>query len=253
MSRRLSQMSEESLRTGGRSAEKAVEEGGFSEELKRELEEKIANASFRNEYASAFAEANLPQSAGKADRDNATADPWTGTESVEDASLRMLNDAYKPLRGTPRTQAVRTPPRVDTGRPKRKAEAGTRLANARDRTSIYESMKDSGLPEEEKERFRKEMKERFQPGARSVPATVQGLSNLANQRIEDAIARGQFKNIPRGQKIERDHNAGSPFIETTEYFMNKIIKKQEITPPWVCIKPTAISKRIPRPPRKSTF
>lgn len=112
---------------------------------------------------------------------------------------------------------------------------GERLANARDRTSVYALSQDPTLTEKERESMRKTMKERFTAGARPMPATVQGLAALANERIEDAIARGQFKNIPRGKgtNVERDHNASSPFLDTTEYFMNKIIQKQEIVPPWI--------------------
>jgi hypothetical protein len=68
-----------------------------------------------------------------------------------------------------------------------------------------------------------------------MPATLQGLASLANERIEDAIARGQFDRIKRGKGVgtEVDHNANSAFIDTTEYFMNKIIQKQEIVPPWI--------------------
>jgi Domain of unknown function (DUF1992) len=91
------------------------------------------------------------------------------------------------------------------------------------------------MNEEERSQMRKELKERFTPGARPMPTTLQGLTSLANERIEDAIARGQFKNIQRGRgkNVERDHNASSPFLDTTEYFMNKIIQKQEIVPPWI--------------------
>ena len=83
--------------------------------------------------------------------------------------------------------------------------------------------------------MRKILKERFTAGARPMPGSVQGLAALANERIEDAIARGQFKNIARGKglNVERDYNANSPFLDTTEYFMNKIIQKQEIVPPWI--------------------
>jgi hypothetical protein len=86
---------------------------------------------------------------------------------------------------------------------------------------------------EEQAQVRQELKERFAPGARPMPATLHGLAALANERIEDAIARGQFRNLPRGRVIERDYNASSPFLDTTEYFMNKIIQKQEIVPPWI--------------------
>lgn len=83
--------------------------------------------------------------------------------------------------------------------------------------------------------MRKQLKERFTPGARPMPGTVQGLAALANERIEDAIARGQFRNIARGKgkNIERDYTASSPFLDTTEYFLNKIIQKQDIVPPWI--------------------
>lgn len=234
MSRRLSQMSEENLETGGRSARKAVEEAGFDEELKRRLEQKIASANFSNDNAQALAQANLPDTASKHTRDIAGARPWTGTESTEDATLRMLTDAHKPIKAPPRTGAMRGPPsKIDTGRPTNKPKTGVRLANARDRTSMYEFAKDSTMSEQERERFRQEMRARFTAGARIAPATVQGLASLANQRIDDAIASGKFKNLPRGQKIEKDHNANSPFIDTTEYFMNKIIQKQDIVPPWI--------------------
>ena len=112
---------------------------------------------------------------------------------------------------------------------------GVRLANARDRTSVYALSQDPSLSEDERAKMRKILKERFTAGAQPMPGTVQGLAALANERIEDAIARGQFKNITRGKgtNVERDHNASSPFLDTTEYFMNKIIQKQEIVPPWI--------------------
>lgn len=237
MTRRLRDMSEEALETGGRSTQKTVSEAGFNEDLKRQLEERIASASFRAENRSAFAEAELPSTASRHTRDIATADPWTGTESIHDASLRMLNDAHKPLkisRGARMPNSVQAPRKVDTGR-KSKAATGTRLANARDRSGIYATLKDSEIDEQERQKRFQELKDRFSPHARAVvPGTIQGLSSLANERIEDAITRGQFKNLPnRGKKVERDYHASSPFIDTTEYFMNKMIQKQEIVPPWI--------------------
>lgn len=79
------------------------------------------------------------------------------------------------------------------------------------------------------------MREKLSPGATAMPVSISGLASLANERIEDAIARGQFEKIRRGKGIntETDHNANSAFIDTTEYFMNKIIQKQEIVPPWI--------------------
>ncbi|KAL9059493.1 MAG: hypothetical protein Q9162_001191 [Coniocarpon cinnabarinum] len=242
MTRRLQSLSATDL-TGTRKED--VEAAGFSEDLKNELLDRIAasKSSARLQHPSAFAASEAPSSAGQGSRDIAEAQPWLGTESVSDAALRMLDDSHKRLRTPTRRpgSVARPPSRVDTGRPGRGAKAGAtktgsgaRLANARDRTSTYAYLKDESLSPEEKEKMRKELKDRFSPGARPMPATLQGLSSLANERIEDAIARGQFKDLPsRGKRIERDYNASSPFLDTTEYFMNKIIQKQEIVPPWI--------------------
>ena len=182
----------------------------------------------------------MPQtSAGKGTRDIAAAQPWSGNEKLEDAALRMLDDAHKPLRGTgsrkiPTPRA--SPVNVDMRMKKAVQRShGERLANARDRTSVYALSQDPNMSEREREQMRKTLKERFTAGARPMPGSVQGLAALANERIEDAIARGQFRNIPRGKgtNVERDYNANSPFLDTTEYFMNKIIQKQEIVPPWI--------------------
>jgi hypothetical protein len=235
MSRRLEEMASDNLETGGRSARKAVEEAGFSEELKARLQEKIASASFKSDNASAFAQVDMPASAGRQARDLAAAQPWMGSESLIDTSSRMLQDAHKPMRfkGTGKGVGIRSPGKVDTGRSSTTPKTGVRLANARDKTSYYETMKDQNMSEEERAKYRQELKDRFSSGARIAPASIQGLTSLANERIEDAIARGQFKNLPRGQKLERDHNASNPFLDTTEYFMNKMIQRQDIVPPWI--------------------
>ena len=235
MSRRLAEMASDNLETGGRSARKAVEEAGFSEELKARLEEKIASAGFKSDNASAFAQVNIPAGAGRQARDLAAAQPWLGSESVADASNRMLQDAHKPMRitGTRRGAGIRSPGKVDTGRPSNTPKTGVRLANARDKTSLYETMKSADMSEEDRAKYRQELKDRFSSHGRVAPASIQGLTSLANERIEDAIARGQFRNLPRGQKIERDHNASNPFLDTTEYFMNKMIQRQDIVPPWI--------------------
>ncbi len=166
----------------------------------------------------------------------ATAEPWTGTESLHDSALRMLDDSHKKLRSPSSSPSIPQRKIVNLRPdPKRIVSAADRLANARDKTSIYAISQQGDMSKQERERWRKELKERFTPGARPMPTSIQGLTSLANERIEDAIARGQFKNIPRGKgaNVERDYNASSPFLDTTEYFMNKIIQKQEIVPPWI--------------------
>lgn len=245
MARRLEEATEEALLTGGRAGRRAVEDAGFNDELKQRLLNKIADAKFRDEHDAVLRDAglvgNVPEAAGQGTRDIASSQPWTGQESESDAVLRMLNDARKPLqpglRGKPK---IPTPSGIPVDmRLKRpsKVSAGHKVANAKDAASVYSDMarkeKESGLTDQEREKYRKELRDRFAPAARALPNTLSGLTALANERIEDAIARGQFKHIPRGKGVERDARADNPFIDTTEYIMNKMIKKQEIVPPWI--------------------
>ncbi|KAL2821352.1 hypothetical protein BDW59DRAFT_150164 [Aspergillus cavernicola] len=233
MTRRLSEMTEQAILEGGRSTRKNLEHAGFSEELKKELEERIAAAAFKSEHAAAHSIVDMPESAGQGTRDIAGSAPWTGTETTNDATLRMLDSSKKRLR-TP--FKIPQPGPVDMRlSPKPLRSAGLRIADAKERTATYALSQSQGISETEREAMRQEMRERFTPGARPMPATLQGLASLANERIEDAIARGQFDTIKRGRGIvsKADHNANSPFIDTTEYFMNKIIQSQEIVPPWI--------------------
>ncbi|OAL25814.1 hypothetical protein AYO20_10369 [Fonsecaea nubica] len=234
MSRRLAEMAEETMDTGSKSDRKLMHEAGFSEELKKQLEERIAQTSGAAQNQQAASQINMPNAAGKGTRDIAGAEPWQGTENVHDSVLRMLDDSHKKLRSPPRTTSLA--PKVNLRpTPKKNISAADRLASARDKTSIYAISQQSDMTEQEREKWRKELKDRFSPGARPMPTSITGLTSLANERIEDAIARGQFKNISRGKgiNVERDYNANSPFLDTTEYFMNKIIQKQEIVPPWI--------------------
>ncbi|KAK3396861.1 hypothetical protein B0T20DRAFT_357044 [Sordaria brevicollis] len=245
MTRRLAQATEDALLTGGIAGRRAIEQAGFDEDLRNRLLAKVASAKFASEHASSLSEAGLdssghsriPNSAGQGTRSIASAQHWTGEESTEDAVLRMLNDAHKPLSREARGKANIPNPVVDMrikGTPK--VSAGRRVASAREKAQAYADMepKDTvGLTAEEREELRKEFRERFTPIARAMPNTVSGLAALANERIENAIARGQFKNIPRGKGVERDTRADNPFIDTTEYIMNKMIKRQEIVPPWI--------------------
>ncbi|CAK7243977.1 MAG: hypothetical protein STHCBS139747_005511 [Sporothrix thermara] len=252
MSRRLEEATEEALLTGGRAGRRAVEEAGFSEELKNRLFNKIADAEFRAEHSHALAAAGLdpqtlddggaPSHSGAGTRGLAAAQPWTGDEAPEDTILRMLDDARKPLapglRGKP---AIPNPVVVDMRLRRAPATSpGQRAAAARDRATLYggktaASSASSDDNNKQREAFRKELRERFGAGvgAANMPNSFSGLAGLANERIEDAIARGQFRDIPRGPGVARDTRADNPFIDTTEYIMNKMIQRQEIVPPWI--------------------
>ncbi|KAG9243798.1 hypothetical protein BJ878DRAFT_422800 [Calycina marina] len=234
MSMRLAEATEETLYEGGRAGRKAVEDAGFSDELREKLLEKIQAANFRSENAAAFATIETSNNMGRGSKYIAAAPGWTGVENTEDTVLRMLNDAKKPLRPGYRGSAKIPSPIVDLGLKRASSQKPSqRLANARDKSSIYSISKDSQMTDKEREDMKRELKERFTPGARATPSSLRGLAALANERIEDAIARGQFKNIRRGKAIARDARADNPFIDTTEYILNKMIQRQDISPPWI--------------------
>lgn len=231
-------MAEDALTASPRRASKIADENAFSEDLKRELEARIASTDFKSIHATAHATASLPSFTPKHARDIASATPWTGTESTEDGVLRMLVDAHKPLRGDlarKRKPETVTLANVDL-RPQRtfhpKSE-GHRIARAREKTTEYNLNKTEGLTDEERSEIRHMFRERFLPEGRTV-ASLQALASLADEKIEEARRRGQFNNLSnRGKPLERDYNAESPFLDTTEYLLNRIIKQQDIVPPWI--------------------
>lgn len=196
MSRRLAQATEDALLDGGRAGQQAIEAAGFSDELKAELLDKIAGQQFKSDNLAAFTEAELSPAVGRGTKDIAIAAPWTGTEGQGDAVLRMLHDAHKPLQ--PDMRLKRTP--------------AQRISNARERTSTYATSNDSSMSEKEREELRATLKERFGSGVQtgSMPTSFRGLEALANRRIEDAIARGQFKVSPTDETIEPADRSGYP-------------------------------------------
>ena len=200
MTRRLQEATEEAL-FSGRSGRRAIEEAGFDPGLKAALLAKISEATFASENPVATSSTSMPRATGEGARQVTMGKVWTGGEETADAVLRMLDDAKKPLPlGMRRKATIPTPSPVDL-RPatKPKTGPGSRVENARAMASIYVNMglknetPGKGPSDPEKEAMRREFKERFTPGATAMPATISGLAQMANKRIEDAIARGQFK------------------------------------------------------------
>ena len=60
MSARLARMTDQMIEQSGQGAKKAIEDGGFSEDLKKKLEARLQESSFKSKNAAAFAQASLP-------------------------------------------------------------------------------------------------------------------------------------------------------------------------------------------------
>jgi len=74
MSRRLAEMAEETIDTGSKSDRALMQDVGFSGELKKQLEERIAQMAFNAQNQRALSEANMPVGSGTRGNEVAVAD-----------------------------------------------------------------------------------------------------------------------------------------------------------------------------------
>lgn len=171
LSRRLEEATEEALLS--HSGRRAVDEAGFSPELKERLMAKIAAAN----PSSPVLSRHVAPGAGEGTRHHAAAQPWTGEEAAEDTALRMLDDAKPRLPRDLRGPAV--PPPVT----RRRVGGAARAAGARDRAAAY---RDTGLSDTERGQLKEEFADRFGSGVRNMPsmmpAVTTGLASMANRR-----------------------------------------------------------------------
>ncbi|KAI8979491.1 hypothetical protein BDF20DRAFT_787447, partial [Mycotypha africana] len=66
------------------------------------------------------------------------------------------------------------------------------------------------------------------------PRSIEELGVLSDARIRAARAKGEFDNLPgRGKPLKEDPLINNPFVDRTEYFLNRIIQRNGAAPPWV--------------------
>lgn len=192
-------------------------------------EEALFAAKYQREMALAT---KVPDYTPASARAIAHAAPWTGTESTVDAANRMLQDAHKPLKGS--TAGGDMAPKSFKPRP----SVSQRLASARDQSLDYEIKHKAAVPSSNEEEttgptFRELYADRF-AGFSALNNNFTAIDSLASQRIEDAIARGEFRDLPgRGKETEKDLHLSSPYIDHTEYYLNNMIKRQGAAPIWI--------------------
>ena len=163
------------------------------------LQDRIAQASFDSSFPRAHAEHNLPQAADKLTRQIAADQPWTGEESTPDAVLRMLTDVHKPLKMPVGKPSLSQLPLKGPKKPVVPKSTGGRVLAAKEASQGYSLLK-----------------EKLSPGFRAMPATMEGLASLAEERIQNARMRGEFNNLPgRGKPVVKDHLNDSAYIDRT--------------------------------------
>ncbi|RIA97454.1 hypothetical protein C1645_752231 [Glomus cerebriforme] len=172
--------------------------------------------------------------------------PWTGEEDIKTTVLRMLVDKYPPLKikrnsikeyieahnkvNNSITKANLTPPspppiplnnvvsnkipKISKKTSEKLSEAKqSRIMNARDAATCYSIEKKLG--DTEKNENSKESS-----GEQPIPKSILGWNNLVENRIQEAIAAGSFKNLPyRGKPLPADPNEQNPYLNRTEFFL----------------------------------
>ncbi|KAI5777468.1 hypothetical protein EDC01DRAFT_396752 [Geopyxis carbonaria] len=209
LSRRFAELSEAAVLSSPNSTANldAANAAALTDDLKSALAARLAATDFTSQHAQSISLSKLPASAPKHSRDTAAARPWTGTETTEDAVLRMLVDSRPP--------------------PMRRRSPAARLEHAKDTSAAYSA---PGLTAKERTQLRSQLRDRFTPDARPI-ASVSALASLADQRIAAARAEGAFSRLPSGPQESKA--AAAPFVDTTEYLLNRIVKRQAVLPGWV--------------------
>ena len=163
------------------------------------LQDRIAQASFDQAYPRAEGQHRMPTSANKLTRNIAADTPWTGEERTHDSVLRMLTDKHKPLR-TPTTKpTLNSLPLKGARKPMSPKTSMGRALAAKEASQGYSLLK-----------------EKLSPGFSAMPATMEGLASLAEERIQNARARGEFQSLRgRGKPAPKDHLRDSPYLDRT--------------------------------------
>ncbi|CAG8510888.1 9783_t:CDS:2 [Funneliformis mosseae] len=185
--------------------------------------------------------------------------PWTGEEDIKTTVLRMIVDKYPPLKlkrnsikefnsssekfkaNLPSLPISKLPSTTLPDSPsnsvisnKRSATVSkneklekireakqSRLLIAKDAATDYSINKKLGVKSESE-----------QP--KVVPKSISGWNNLVESRIQEAMAAGEFRNLPyRGKPLPSDPNERNPYLDRTEFFMNRLVQRQGSVPAWI--------------------
>ncbi|KAI3403048.2 hypothetical protein KGF56_004108 [Candida oxycetoniae] len=181
------------------------------------------------EQAQAYIKNEPLLSTNKHARDIYNSKPWHGKESTYDANLRMIIDSVpKPVNDPMSTFKAK----------RRVVTANDRLSLAKDMSLDYKVNKRG----KEEARFRELYKERLLGpsmllnNSGLVASSIDAVGSIASNKINASINQqtGKFDDpemsAVRGMPLTTSHLKN---CTDTNYFMNQILKKQEVLPPWI--------------------
>ncbi|GAA5862593.1 hypothetical protein JCM8547_002119 [Rhodosporidiobolus lusitaniae] len=111
-----------------------------------------------------------------------------------------------------------------------KLVAKARLASAYERTLDYAA----GVRPEQKQRREGEKAEGEHDAAQLGVPSLGGWAGIVENRILQSMREGSFKHVKgRGKPLERDEAESNPFISREDFLINRVLKQQDVSPPWV--------------------
>ncbi|KAI8370195.1 hypothetical protein BD560DRAFT_396657 [Blakeslea trispora] len=177
--------------------------------------------------------------------------PWDGDEPVSHSVLRMIMDKYRaPLR-------VEGAARRNLPQPQSNFDPSSYASQEKEKSSQQKKMeRDNQLRKRKQNRISSARDAAFDYAMdKKYPTTsiqsqndtdwdewemdptaknIEELGQLTDAKIRSARAKGAFDNLPgHGKPIEVDPMLSNPFVDRTEFFMNRIIQKNGAAPPWV--------------------
>ncbi|CAO0796135.1 unnamed protein product [Mucor circinelloides] len=187
--------------------------------------------------------------------------PWNGDEPVNHSVLRMIMDKYRaPLRvegaarrNIPQPQSSYVPPpppqkdekssqlKKQEREQKERERKQNRIVNAKDTAFDYAMNRKYPIDEEKAHVAENIVRSQSKKDVdwedwdlEEKPRHINELGLLSDARIRAARARGEFDDLPgRGKPIAEDPLLNNPFVDRTEYFLNRIIQRNGAAPPWV--------------------
>lgn len=199
-----------------------------------ELYNSLGQKKFEGSYQNQIQYAKLKKNVDKQSKDISLSKPWSGEEDVGDTSLRMIIDSVgKPLKRSDAIQGnlgftgVKGPANEPRAvRASRKIR--DKLEHAQDSIINYRRDREQNFDESEQSEFRALYAEKFTP-----IGSLEKLRSLADQRIEESRKQGSFDGISnlRGKPLQMPHL--NQHIDRTEHYLNNMLVRQKITPPWI--------------------
>lgn len=193
---------------------------------------------FENEYQGEISYSRIPIYVGKESENIALLKPWKGGNNAEDLNSILQNEIMlKKYNGNWKRKGTLVAPRSL----RRSENIQDRLHKAREKTLDYTLAKyDQKMPnkdeeyeKQQSEKFREMYKERLLGVEQvSLSALNHSIKSLADSKIEEAMSKGAFNNLPRGRAIDNEFNHNA-YVDGTEYHLNKMLKNQKVTLPWI--------------------